>query len=799
MTIRRSISLLIGTAVLAATFPARAAPPRVLPSAAGVSGGAIDEESVAKAIAGAVKYIYAQANQHGIWDDPQPPEGARTHSYIGANMKNNWGGVTALMLCALASAGQKADPRFHKALGWMMKQDLFGTYAVGLRLSLIHELGNSGKYRRVLRRDVRLLLKGARLSRFGVTWQYLAPPHGSQYNAGKVRGDYSNVNYAVLGMWAASDEGAEIPGELWRRLEQIWCVGQQKNGGWSYFPAQYNGVPMHGEWKEITSSMTTAGIATLYLILDRAHSRRGGLGGFRKTPAYKSIGRGLDWMEKNFSTRNLGRPRFSTYYFYNLERVAAASGLKYFGTHDWFREVTAVILSKQSPDGGINIGWPARVGGPKVDAAYCLLFLTKGSGPVIFNKLQHSGDWDNRIRDLAGLAAWVSRQSERPANWQVVNLRVAPEELTDSRILYIAGTRPLKFLDAEKAKLKRYVELGGLLVFHPDAPAPEFNSSAKKLLGELWPKLELTPVDTRTHPIGKAYGKLTNRIRLQQLASPTRVLAFVVHGQPAWAWARRQFRQAKHAFDVGAALHYFANDRAHLKEMPTRLTYFAEDVRRPAPAVRRTVTLARIRYDDNPHRWDPEPAAFELLARRMATREKIGLHVKVVTPDLLAMTKAKVAHLTGVDAVEFARADWDAIDAWIKAGGTLIVDQAGGPPRGRTGAFDDAFRKLIARRYGDEALEWVVAQAWLKGVDKVGYRNVAGMRRRRMGPRLESVRIGDREAILYSRDDLTCGLLGNPNPLVAGADADGAYAIVSRLLLGAAGITPEALKPSLTP
>ena len=543
--------------------------------------------------------------------------------------------------------------------------------------------------------------------------------------------------------------------------------------------------------------MTTAGIASLYLVIDRTYARQGALGAFRKSKAYESIQKGLAWMAKRFSASvNPGRPNwFETYYFYNCERVGAAAGLKYFGTHDWFGGIAASLLRRQRPDGSIPYSIAAQHGGVVADTAFALLFLTKGSAPVIVNKLQHAGDWDNHIRELAALTDWLARQSERPANWQVVNLKVAPEELTDSRILYVAGLRPLKFTADEKAKLKRFVQLGGLLVFHPDAPSAGFQQSVVALLGELWPKLELSWVDLKTHPLGSIYMPL-RAARIQQLAAPTRVLALVVHGRPAAAWERRQYKTAGHHFALGASLHYFANDRAPLRRMPTKLTYFADAFRRKPPVCARAVSIGRIRYGDNPHRWNPEPLALERLGRLLTLRQGVACRVKTVAGNALAAAKLKVALLTGVDEAAELAGQWGAIDAWLKSGGTLIVDQAGGPRNEKQGPFDAAFRKLIAGKYGNDALGFLsTAHPFLAGLDKVGYRNVLGLRRKRMRPRLECVRIGDRVAIIYSRYDLTCGLLGNPNPLAAGADGEGAYEIVSRLVMGAAGLERKKPKP----
>ena len=124
---------------------------------------------------------------------------------------------------------------------------------------------------------------------------------------------------------------------------------------------------------------------------------------------------------------------------------------------------------------------------------------------------------------------------------------------------------------------------------------------------------------------------------------------------------------------------------------------------------------------------------------------------------------------------------------WLLTGGTLIVDQAGGMREGRAESFDSAFRKTMTARYGENALGVMhVAHPLLAGLDEVPYRNM-GVRTKAMRPRLESVTIAGRPAIIYSRDDLTCGLLGCPNPLVGGLTEEGAWQVLSRLVIRASG------------
>jgi hypothetical protein len=751
-----------------------------------VAGVEVNEQTVREAIEKAVAHLYSAANEKGIWDAPKAPdfralvkEGVRGSEEL---MNSQWPGRTALVLNALAAAGQQHDPRFKKAVAWLMKQDMAGPYGLGMRMELIHRLRDSQRYRSVLRKDVRMLAKGLRKGKEGVMWQYLPPPATTFYSC---IGDFSNTNYGVLGLWAASDERVEIPARVWSSLEKTYLSGQLPDGSWAYYHGMLPQARAKGTGGA-SASMTTAGIASLYLILDRLHVRRGELGGFRRTASYKAIRRAMKWMQTHFSaTTNPGWGEFTTYYFYNCERVAHAAGLKYFGAHDWFREIAATLLRAQRADGSIRYKTPARYGGVPVDTSFALLFLAKGSAPVIFNKLRHGGDWDNHLRELAALTEWLARQRERPANWQVVNLKVTAEELTDSRILYVAGRQALRFPDEQKAKLKRFVELGGMLVFHPDLGSRGFAHSARRLLADLWPRLETRPVDLQTHPLGRIYKPLSDRrIRIEALASPVRVLALIVHGDPAAAWARRDYRSGAQMFELGAALHYFANDRASLKDMPTKLTYFAEPLRQPAAKTTRQIRLARIRYGDNPHRWDPEPLAFERFARRLAAERGVGCEIRVVQAGELPASGAKIAHLTGVDDPKLTGEQVKAIGRWLQGGGVLIVDRAGGARGDATEPFDAAFRKMVAELYGPAALRPLpTVHPLRKGIEQVTYRHVAGLPRRRMEPTLEHVQDGDRQVIVYSRHDLTCGLLGCPNPLVSGANEQGAQQILSHLLL----------------
>jgi hypothetical protein len=63
-------------------------------------------------------------------------------------------------------------------------------------------------------------------------------------------------------------------------------------------------------------------------------------------------------------------------------------------------------------------------------------------------------------------------------------------------------------------------------------------------------------------------------------------------------------------------------------------------------------------------------------------------------------------------------------------------------------------------------------------------------------PRVKAVRVGDRPAILFSREDLSSGLLGTSTGGIVGYQAETATQLMRRIALRAADIAPPATRPA---
>ena len=73
-----------------------------------------------------------------------------------------------------------------------------------------------------------------------------------------------------------------------------------------------------------------------------------------------------------------------------MERIGVASGYKYFGTTDWFKEGAERLVRGQRPDGSWDIS-----GAPIPGTGFALLFLSRGRAPVMMNKLDYTVNREN--------------------------------------------------------------------------------------------------------------------------------------------------------------------------------------------------------------------------------------------------------------------------------------------------------------------------------------------------------------------------------------------------------------------
>jgi len=729
-------------------------------------GDGFSDEAVERAIERGRAYLWSLYKQNeGHWPEGKPPVPGEPldHSNV------NYGGYSSLAMYALLASGAKyTEPRMKRALEWLSRIDCKGTYTLGLRMQVWSFLPPPVA-RPLLIKDAERLIKSISQPPPGAQPDPQKVYHYGTYSyvsAGRpsVHADHSNTQFGVLGVWAAAISNIDVPKRYWDLVYRHWMVTQNNEGGWGY------GAGVSGKCK---NTMTAAGLACLFVAFDNLLADKFVEVGHN--PVVPPIQRGLDWFDRNYGRRGNYAMGPRHYYLYGVERVGLASGYKYFGKKDWYKLGAVGLINSQQANGSWR---PAGMEGGSLGAtAFSLLFLVRGRAPVIFNRLEYKGDWNNRPRALANLARWVSRTFEREAAWQIVNLQTDVEEWHDAPILMISGSKPPEFTDEHLEKLRRFVHQGGriLSVAEGEHKSTGFDRAMRDYYAKLFPryKLERLPKD---HPICSAHFKLRSPMGLWGVSNGVRLLALHTKEDLCLPWQVNACASGADAFRLGTNLFLYASDGAFGR--PRGTTPWPETV---SYTPLRVAKVARIKHAGN---WEPEPLAWERFRMLMGQKWQTRLVVETKTLEELNAEDCRVAALTGTGRLGLTDAEKQALKAFVESGGTLIMDAAGGSE-----AFTQSAMELLTELFGRDSLGRLPAWSPVYRfpdfpIDSVRYRRAARLRFGNANtPRLLAVTLKGRPAALLSRDDLTAGLVGYPCYTCVGYAPESAAELMRNMVL----------------
>ncbi len=596
--------------------------------------------------------------------------------------------------------------------------------------------------------------------------------------------DNSNSQYGLLGVWSGAEVGIEVPDAYWAAVEKHWLSCQLTSGEWPYRKEMPTG----------RVAMTAAGIASLLVTHDYLEAPSVAKVGRQASPAWQALARGFAWLEMGNNAVDLAGPRtvYLGYSLHTISRVGLASGYKYLGSHDWYRELSRQIVLSQWENGA----W-GRTDVPSadtlVDTAYSALFLARGRHPILMNKLRLDsggknvrGEWNNRPRDLANLARFASRELERPLNWQIVSIERAPGDWSDSPILYFASHSALKFSEEDISKLRAFVEAGGMLFTQADNGSESFNLYVNQLAKQVFPEFELKdlPADDAIFSLQYIIPK-ANRPRLRGVFNGARLLWVHSPTDLAINWQQRAEKSKREAFELGVNLFVYAGGKTELRNR-------IEDraIAKPDFTSSSSMAIARIKYAGQ---WDPEPVAWPRFARYFQWETSIELTPTTVElagkDSALDVAKYPLAHLTGIAACNLNDAQIKALRDYVEGGGTLIVEAMGGA----NSPFADSLQGTILPRAFAEArfealpTDHPMLRQSFKGMEDVWaprLRPLAAQKFGKTAPPIRMATVGQGR-VIYLPLDATSGLLGTNSWPIFGYDAGEAMALMKNIVLWA--------------
>ena len=704
---------------------------------------AVNEQEVVSGIEAMKGYLFKIQSDQGHWE-------------VSSVTTGHEGGQTALVVLSLLIAGEShQNPRLSKALDWLKQAHLSSTYAVSLRAHVWSGLPN--EFHPWLRRDADWLMEAAKQHELG-TFDYQS--HRS------TRIDNSVTQYGTLGLWEAAKRGVPVPDRFWQALQTHFLSSQQADGGWDY-----------DNTSDPTGSMTAAGLTALIICRQQLYQSKR-----IPEPLTGAVDRGLAWLNRHFDgPRNPPVGSWNYYYLVSIERVALAGGIRALRGRDWYRVGARYILDQQEADD--SRGTFGSVGRQPWQTAFALMFLSRGSYPVWVSKLSVPNlRWNSRPDDMHRLTSYLSDVAERELNWQVVSVQTAPEHWINAPVLYLASSDAVELTKDQQQRLKRYLDLGGLLLANPVGRSTRFTASVRRLAVQLYPRFRMRPLD-REHPMFSSLHRLSGKVTgpVHGVSNGVRELMILLDRDWSASLQSATPGVAKGSWPLATNLFVYVTDRGRI---PDRLaSSYEQRLRRVTEG---QILLGRLRYDGE---WLPEPAGWQQIGNRVFNR--FGLNVQTVDLELEALSANRegpdLAHLAGVESVKLNELELAAIERYAHGGGTILVETVGG-----RGDFAVSVEKQLAERFGTAAVPISNRSAVLSGEDIPGAEQIRRVRYRRRAtavlsarsrPRLAAFHLKGRPAVIISREDLTLGVMGVRHWDVLGYDVESARRLAMNLLL----------------
>jgi hypothetical protein len=760
-------------------------------------------DRVKKAIDKGVAYLRGVEGNHG-----------HLELDVISRLTGQTGGTTSLALLALLHAGvPPSDPLMQRCLKYERELKPEKTYVVGLQ-TMIYALAGQVEDKDRIQQNVDWLIAAEVRQNDKL--------QGWGYSKGLSPADFSNSQYALLGLHEGFVAGAKIKADVWQEIVDFYAASQ-KRGGWTYRRAPDYGNPnpdFHYKGNDLdgnTLTMTIAGLCSMYIATGDLKTARQDrppdcdgkdCGDFAQD---EHIAEAMKWLEDHLprNAEDMGRMQHAYYALYGIERAGRLSGQRFLGGNDWYRLGCEFLVDAQKADGSWGSGnQPDSVS--VVATSFALLFLSKGRTPVLISKLAHgpleSLDWNRHAYDARNLTDFCSRElfKKQPLGWQVFDPRRSGDlddartreltpELLQSPIVYISGRKsPALGLRGMKQLLQNYVENGGFILAEACCGSGDFDRGFRQAMKEIFPDTPLQKLDP-SHPVWNASGKFYSSWKDFELWGIEQGCKTVVIYSPRTVscWWDSNYSADRgrcgEAFKLGANIVAYATGLEPPKPRLTQVDVLRVDDQRKPP--RGYFKVAQLRHDGD---WTPAPRAMAYLMQEMS---RLGVDAasqrEEVYPSRKNLVDYRFLYMHGRNDFSYDKEALAALKFNLETGGLLLADACCGSAQ-----FTQAFRRMVEKIWPGKKLERIPLNDELyseelngkdQAITKVRCRHEHDGKRDKepevYDPELEGIRINGRWAVIFSRYDIGCALQKHQSPDCLGHDHASAMRLAKAAVL----------------
>ena len=296
------------------------------------------------------------------------------------------------------------------------------------------------------------------------------------------------------------------------------------------------------------------------------------------------------------------------------------------------------------------------------------MFLARGRIPIWVNKLQvPSVEWSNRPSDLYSLTQYLSDQCEKELNWQVVSIKLPPEKWLNAPVTFLSSNDPLSLTDKQKMHLKRYLDLGGLLLANADGGSAEFSDSIRALAAELYPQYELKRIPKK-HPLYTCWRHIPDKEKQTIFSLSNGVRELIIMPESDWGFAFQVDQEPgkTSTWDLMANVFAYATDRGALDPRLVKPYIY-----RKGRGYGGEITVGRASYEGN---WLPEPEAWDLQSNDVFNKTGLNVNVtpasgeRVLSLNQIGNCDYPIVHLTGTHAINLTERQRRSIQRYVERG-----------------------------------------------------------------------------------------------------------------------------------